>query len=122
LAPDKEVRKELEYIDRLEINVAYPFLLQVFEDADNGLIEKDELIKILQLIQSYTWRRFVLGLPTSALNKIFMALYSEVDIDDYYESIEHALVNKKGSSKFPTDEDIKTALKDRDLYNIQAKN
>ena len=122
LVPDKEVRKELEYIDRLEINVAYPFLLQVFEDADNGLIEKDELIKILQLIQSYTWRRFVLGLPTNALNKIFMALYSEVDVEDYYESIERALVNKKGSSKFPTDEDIKTALKDRDLYNIQAKN
>src|SRR5699024_3028911 len=77
---------------------------------------------ILRLIQSYTWRRFVLGLPTNALNKIFMVLYSEVDVDEYYESIARALVNKKGSGKFPTDEDIKTALKDRDLYNIQAKN
>jgi uncharacterized protein with ParB-like and HNH nuclease domain len=42
---DAKVRKELEYINRLEINVAYPFLLQVFEDTDNGLLEKEELIK-----------------------------------------------------------------------------
>ena len=116
------IRKELEYINRLEINVAYPFLLQVFEDAENGLIEKTDVIKILKLIQSYTWRRFIVGLPTSALNKIFMTLYSEVDSEDYYDSIAMALMKKKGSAKFPSNEDLKTALKDKDLYNTQPKN
>src|SRR5690606_31861824 len=82
---DADVRKELEYINRLEINVAYPFLLQVFEDFENGLLGKDELIKILKLIQSYTWRRFIVSLPTNALNKIFMSLYAEVDTEDYYD-------------------------------------
>lgn len=119
---DADIRKELEYINRLEINVAYPFLLQVFEDTDNGLLSKYELIKILQLIQSYTWRRFIVGLPTSALNKIFMSLYAEVDTEDYYDSIAKALVKKKGSAKFPSNEDLKTALKDKDLYNTQPKN
>lgn len=122
LVEDKGVRKELEYISRLEINVAYPFLLQVFEDADNGLISTEETIKILKLIQSYTWRRFITGLPTNALNKIFMSLYSEVDIEDYYDSIALALIKKSGNAKFPTDEDLKTALQDRDLYNIKPKN
>tara|TARA_R110002033_G_scaffold169427_1_gene210168 strand:+ start:5426 stop:7927 length:2502 start_codon:yes stop_codon:yes gene_type:complete len=119
---DTNIRKELEYISRLEINVAFPFLLQVFEDAENGLISNDELIKILKLIQTYTWRRFVVGLPTNALNKIFMTLYSEVDTEEYYDSIALALIKKRGSAKFPTDEDLKTALKDKDLYNIQSKN
>ncbi|SFZ94625.1 Uncharacterized conserved protein, contains ParB-like and HNH nuclease domains [Flaviramulus basaltis] len=119
---DHNVRRELEYISRLEINVAFPFLLQVFEDAENGLITKEDLIKILKLIQSYTWRRFVVGLPTNALNKIFMTLYSEVDTEEYYDSIALALIKKRGSAKFPTDEDLKTALKDKDLYNIQSKN
>jgi uncharacterized protein with ParB-like and HNH nuclease domain len=85
---DQNIRRELEYISRLEINVAFPFLLQIFEDAENGLITIIELIKILKLIQSYTWRRFVVGLPTNALNKIFMSLYSEVDSEEYYDSIE----------------------------------
>ena len=119
---DTNIRKELEYINRLEINVAYPFLLQVFEDAENGLLSKEDLIKILKLIQSYAWRRFVVGLPTNALNKIFMSLYAEVDTEEYYDSIAKVLLKKKGSAKFPTNEDLKTALKDKDLYNTQPKN
>jgi uncharacterized protein with ParB-like and HNH nuclease domain len=119
---DANIRKELEYINRLEINVAYPFLLQVFEDAENGLLSKEDLIKILKLIQSYAWRRFVVGLPTNALNKIFMSLYAEVDTEEYYESVAKVLLKKRGSAKFPTNEDVKTALKDKDLYNTQPKN
>ena len=119
---DASIKKELEYINRLEINVAFPFLLQVFEDAENGLVAKEELIKVLKLLQSYTWRRFIVGLPTNALNKVFMTLYSEVDPDEYYNSIAIALIKKKGSGKFPSNEDLKTALKDKDLYNVQPKN
>jgi uncharacterized protein with ParB-like and HNH nuclease domain len=119
---DLSIRKELEYINRLEINVAFPFLLQVFEDAENGLLNKDDLLRILKLIQSYAWRRFIVGLPTNALNKIFMTLYSEVDTEEYYDSIAKALLKKKGSAKFPSNEDLKTALRDKDLYNTQPKN
>jgi uncharacterized protein with ParB-like and HNH nuclease domain len=116
------IRKELNYISRLEINVAFPFLLQVFEDADNGIISDEILIKILKLIQSYTWRRFIVGLPTNALNKVFMTLYFEIDTEDYYESVVLALYKKRGSGKFPNDQEVRTALKDKDLYNIQTKN
>lgn len=119
---EPNIRRELEYISRLEINVAYPFLLQVFEDAENGLVSEEDLIKILKLIQTYNWRRFIVGLPTNALNKIFMALYAEVDTEEYYESVALALIKKRGSSKFPTNEDLKSALKDKDVYNIQSKN
>lgn len=119
---DLDIKRELEYLSRLEINVAFPFLLQVFEDTENGVLPKQELLKILTLIQSYTWRRFVVGLPTNALNKIFMTLYSEVDTEAYYDSIATALAKKKGSAKFPSDEEIKTALKDKDLYNTKSKN
>lgn len=122
IVPDKQVRKELEYINRLEINVAYPFLLQVYEDLENGLIEISELVKILKLIQSFSWRRFIVGLPTNSLNKVFMTLYSEIDTEDYVESIEKALMRKGGSSKFPSNEETRLALKDKDLYNIQSKN
>jgi len=119
---DPQIRKELKYIHRLEINVAYPFLLQIFEDEENGIISKEELIKVLKLVQSFVWRRFIVGLPTNALNKIFMTLYSEIDTEEYFESLAVALVKKGGSSKFPSNEEIKVALRDKDLYNTQAKN
>jgi hypothetical protein len=49
-------------------------------------------------------------------------LYAEVDTEEYYDSIAKALLKKKGSAKFPSNEDVKTALKDKDLYNTQPKN
>ena len=119
---DSVLRRELEYISRLEINVAFPFLLQVFEDCENGVIDQPTLIKILKLIQSFTWRRFIVGLPTAALNKIFMTLYSEIDHEDYFESLCVALLKKRGSVKFPNDQEVRSALYDKDLYNTQSKN
>jgi len=122
LVDDKSLRIELQYISRLEINVAFPFLLQVLEDEENGVIDRSVLLKVLKLIQIYTWRRFVVGLPTNALNKIFMTLYSEVDASEYYDSIAIALMRKKGSGKFPNDEELLSALREKDLYNIKSKN
>jgi hypothetical protein len=45
-----------------------------------------------------------------------------VDTEEYYDSIAKALLKKKGIAKFPSNEDLKTALRDRDLYNTQPKN
>ncbi|MEN6512209.1 MAG: DUF262 domain-containing protein [Chloroherpetonaceae bacterium] len=37
---DMEIRLQLEYINRLEINVVYPFLMKVYEDYSNNIINK----------------------------------------------------------------------------------
>jgi hypothetical protein len=50
-----------------------------------------------------------------------MTLYSEVDTEEYYDSIAKALIKKKGSAKFPSNEDLKTALKDKDLVQYATK-
>lgn len=118
---DKDIRQELEYINQLDVNVVYPFLLQLFEDKENGVISKLDLIAILQFLQAYVWRRFIMGLPTSALTKIFMALYAEVDSEDYLNSIYQAILKKRGAGRFPLDAELRQALKDRDLYHITAR-
>ena len=85
---DREIRHQLEYISRLEINVAYPFLMKVYDDYSNSIIDKATFIRILDLVQSFTWRRFIIGLPTNALNKIFMSLYDKVEQENYLFSIQ----------------------------------
>lgn len=72
---DKDIRTQLEYINRLEITVAFPFLMKVYEDFSNEIIDKVTFISVLSIVQSFTFRRFIVGLPTNALNKIFMSLY-----------------------------------------------
>lgn len=52
---DKDIRKQLEYINRLEINVAYPFLMKVYEDYSSNVIDKPTFISVLECVQSYVW-------------------------------------------------------------------
>lgn len=119
---DDAIRQQLEYIRQLEIVVCYPFLLQVYDDHAKGIIDRKAFLDVLELIQSFAWRRFIVGLPTNALNKIFMRLYEEVDVESYLESVQRALVAKKGTQRFPKDGEVLLALAERDVYNIKPKN
>lgn len=119
---DRDIQIHLEYLERLEINVSYPFLLKVYDDYSTNLISKETFIEVLELIQSFAWRRFIVGLPTGGLNKIFMRLYEDVDPENYLSSIQFSLVNKKGNQKFPRDTEVIKFLKEKDIYNIKAKN
>lgn len=120
---DKDIRLQLEYINRLEINVAYPFLMKVYEDFAKDIITKEIFIAVLNLIQAYTWRRFIVGFGTEGRNKIFMTLYDKIKSHkNYLSDIEKALVKLKGSGKFPKDKEVVEALKTKDIYNIKSKN
>ncbi|GAB1416299.1 DUF262 and DUF1524 domain-containing protein [Paludibacter sp.] len=121
---DKDIRTQLEYINRLEINVAFPFLMKVYEDYSNSIIDKPTFISVLNLVQSYTWRRFILGLPTNALNKIFMGLYYHKDFkkEDYLSSIQKILLKLSRVQRFPRNAEVINALKEKDVYNIKPKN
>jgi hypothetical protein len=63
-----------------------------------------------------------LGLPTNALNKIFMNLYDKVDTSNYLFSIQKSLLQRAGVQRFPKNAEFIDALKVRDVYNIKSKN
>lgn len=118
---DDEIQVDLHHINALEINVAFPFLMRVYQDFVDGLIEKHTFLSVLKLTQSFVWRRAVMGLPTNALNKIFMTLYERVDLSNYLGSIESAIMQKSGSQRFPRNAEVIASLKDKDMYNTKAK-
>ena len=119
---DKAIKQQLEFINKLEVNVAFPFLMKVYEDYSNEVIDKQTFISVLALIQSFTFRRFIVGLPTNALNKIFMSLYDKVEQDNYLYSIQKSLLLRSGVQRFPRNTETINALKEKDVYNIKSKN
>jgi uncharacterized protein with ParB-like and HNH nuclease domain len=119
---DTDIRKQLQHFEQLDVNVSYPFLLQVFSDYEKRVINKSQLLEVLELIQSFVWRRFILGLPTNALNKIFMRLYEDVDASDYVNSIARSLIKKKGAQRFPKNSEVVATVVEKDFYNIKSKN
>jgi uncharacterized protein with ParB-like and HNH nuclease domain len=121
LEKDAVISRELGYIRTLEINVAYPFLMPVYRDFTAGTITRDEFASVLRLVQSYVWRRFIVSLPTNALNKIFMNLYDRVDPDDYLASVERSLMLRSGTQRFPRDAEVIAMLKDKDVYSTKSR-
>jgi len=119
---NSNIRRQLRNLEQLEINVYYPFFLQVFSDHENGLIDTTQLLDVMEIIQSFVWRRFILGLPTNALNKIFMRLYEDVDSVDYVASIARSLMKKKGAQRFPKNAEVLTTIVEKDFYNIKPRN
>ena len=118
---DALISRELGYIRTLEINVAYPFLMPVYRDYKSGAITRDIFAAVLQLVQSYVWRRFILSLPTNALNKIFMSLYDRIDQADYLASIERSLMQRGGTQRFPRDAEVVAMLKEKDMYSTKSR-
>lgn len=120
--PDKNIREQIKWINRLEINVSHPFLLEVYDDYVEQIIDKATFIEVLEILQSFVWRRFIVGLPTNALNKIFMRLYEDIEKSQYLYSLQCSLLRRKGKQRFPNDQEVLNILKEKDMYNIQNKN
>ena len=118
---DIDIRREISYLKYIEVNVSYPFLLQVMDDYLHGFIGKNVLLNILKFIQSYVCRRFILDLPTNALNKIFMTLYKQINKDDYENSLYYHILTRSGKVRIPSDAEILNYLRDKDLYNARSK-
>ena len=115
---NQKIKAQLHELNRIEVTVSYPFLLKVYDDYQKKIITPETFIEILELIKSFTWRRFIAGLPTNALNKIFQSLYSKVDTNNYLYSIQRHLISK---NIFPNDSQITEILKNKDVYNIKSK-
>lgn len=111
------VSTHLQYIKSLDYKVVNPFLLGVYNDYRNDVINEADFIKIMDLLQSYLWRRYICGEPTNALNKIFMNLYTKIDKKIYFDSLENYLLKQN----FPSNKILKDELKVKPVYKDREK-
>jgi uncharacterized protein with ParB-like and HNH nuclease domain/predicted transport protein len=106
----------------LRVNVAYPFLLEAYKDYENKKISKEDFVFVLKLIISYVFRRVVCGVPTNSLNKTFAKLYSEINSNDFIESLVAILELKDSYFRFPKDDEFMTNFLEKDIYNMRIRN
>ena len=119
---DKEIRKNLEFINKLQINVSYTFLMELYEDYHNKVVSKETVIRILELIQSFIVRRFIVGIPYGALNNLFKVLHRDVlNKKDYYNQVAKSLIKRRGSGIYPKDQEVVEALRKKDFYGIEVR-
>jgi uncharacterized protein with ParB-like and HNH nuclease domain/predicted transport protein len=119
---NQSLKAAFESINQLKVDVIYPFLLQVYNDYQSEVIKEDDFLEILNLLESYIFRRAICGIPTNSMNKTFATLHKEIDKENYLESLKAVFILKDSYRKFPTNEEFLRNLTSKDVYNFRNRN
>jgi uncharacterized protein with ParB-like and HNH nuclease domain/predicted transport protein len=118
LEPDPQLRAAFADLNEFRMYVAYPFLLEVYDDYERGKrLTRDEFVQVVRLVESYGFRRSVYGLATNSLNKTFQNLGKDLDKSRYLESLNLAFLLMRDQTRFPTDVEFKDRFTRHDVYN-----
>ena len=117
------VDRRLANLHNLDATVAYPYLLNLLEYRRLGKIDDTEAAGVLGIVETYVFRRWVCGVPSAGLNKIFETLQGEAEKGveaggDYVEVVAYLLTHKGATGRFPNDIEFTEAVKTRDFYRI----
>jgi predicted transport protein len=119
---DPVVRAIMENINTLKVDVAYPLLLEAFDDFEQGsLLTREDFIEILDLVESYVLRRAIVGIPTNSMNKTFATFKRSIDKDDYLNSVKYAFMKLDSYRRFPRDEEFVSEFVLKDIYNLSQR-
>ena len=124
---DDVIKASIYRLNYLETTVSRPFFLQVLYLYKNeGILGVNDLRRIFLIIENYLFRRNICEVPTSALNKIFLALNREIfrydgTYDNYVEKLIFALTSKRESGRFPDDNEFSTALSEKQVYLMRGR-
>ncbi len=119
--PDTTLRNAFIDLAELRVEVAYPLLLELYDDYDREVLSRDQLLIAVRLIEAYVFRRGVCGIPTNSLNKTFASASKSLQKARYLESVEAFFQRLSSYKRFPKDQEFLRQLRERDLYNFRAR-
>ncbi|MDE2771722.1 MAG: DUF262 and DUF1524 domain-containing protein [Bacteroidota bacterium] len=116
--PDKELAQAFRDLRELRVDVAFPFLLELYRDYAKDCLNKDDFVQAARMVEAYVFRRVVCAIPTNSLNKTFSTFAQALEKDRYLESIQAHFLSMQSYRRFPNDKEFKREFRTRDLYNF----
>jgi predicted transport protein len=118
---DAELKLAFHDLRELRVDVAYPFLLELYHDYATGTLHAPEFLAAVRLVEAYVFRRAICAIPTNSMNKTFGTFTKALKKDRYLESIQAHLLGLPSYRRFPTDDEFRRDLQTRDLYNFRSR-
>ena len=119
--PDRQLAAAFRDLRDLKVDVAFPFLLELYQDyAENGLTPQ-EMLEAVRLVEAYVFRRAACAIPTNSHNKTFATFGRALKKDQYLTSIKAHFLTLPSYRRFPDDGEFKRELSRRDLYNFPRR-
>lgn len=118
---DAALKEVFHDIRELRVDVAYPFLLELYNDYVRGSLSKADLIAATHLVEAYVFRRAVCSIPTNSLNKTFANFGKALRKGNYLDSIKANFLTMPSYRRFPSDEEFERIFQTRDLYAFRNR-
>jgi len=118
---DADLKLAFHDLRELKVDVAYPFLLELYHDYSAGMLPGPDFVAAVRLVESYVFRRAICAIPTNSMNKTFATFTKVLKKDRYLESIQANFLLLPSYRGFPTDEEFRRDLHTRDLYNFRSR-
>ncbi len=118
---DADLKIAFHDLRELKVDVAYPFLLELYHDYAGGILSASDFVAAVRLVEAYVFRRAICAMPPNSLNKTFTNFSKVLKKDRYLESIQAHLLGLPSYRKFPGDEEFRRDLHTRDLYNFRSR-
>jgi uncharacterized protein with ParB-like and HNH nuclease domain/predicted transport protein len=105
----------------LKVDVAYPFLLELYHDYAGGTLSAADFAAAVRLIEAYVFRRAIGAIPPNSTNKTFATFGKALKKDRYLESIQAHFLGLPSYRRFSDDNEFRRNLRTRDLYNFRSR-
>ena len=114
---DKDIFQSLQRLSRLEFSTAYPFLLSAYDAMSQSQISTDQFLVILQILENYLVRRFIVGEPSNYQTTMFPILWRDIERRVHEgNSLENSLKNSLVERKYPDDNKVVESIRTRSIY------
>lgn len=118
---DADLKLAFHDLRELKVDVAYPFLLELYHDYKADMIPKADLLASVRLIEAYVFRRAICAIPTNSMNKTFATFTKALKKDRYFESVQAHFLGLPSYRRFPSDDEFRRDFQTRDIYNFRSR-
>lgn len=108
-------------LQALRVDAPMPFLLHAYSLWKAGSLPDSDMIEIARLMESWLFRRAVCDIPSNVLSRTFATIQAQLEDAKLFESLAAYLVLRTGRQRFPKDEEFRTALAGRNLYDFKHR-
>jgi len=116
-----ELKQAFHDLRELRVDVAYPFLLQLYIDYEKDVLSRGDFLSAVRLIESYVFRRAVCEFPTNSLNKTFATFGKDINKEKYLQEIAAKFKFMPSYRRFPSDDEFKQKIQVRDIYGFRSR-
>lgn len=104
---------QIKRLNSWEVEVSYPFLMKSLDWEAEKTIVASDLLKVMEMVESFVVRRAICNIPTNSLRRIFAGMSVQVCSSEFVTSSRNYLLD----NNWPSDDDFKESFVRFRLYS-----